>query len=96
MASRNRSVNSYLSSLIVAPSYCCSHSYRECIAALYILYPHTLSSLILYVMLTVTPCYSYANENVNKLLVGNKSDLASKRVVTFDQGKVQTLYIHVS
>jgi Ras-related protein Rab-1A len=29
----------------------------------------------------------YASENVNKLLVGNKSDLASKRAVTFDQGK---------
>lgn len=30
----------------------------------------------------------YASENVNKLLVGNKSDLTSKRAVTFDQGKV--------
>lgn len=30
----------------------------------------------------------YANENVNKLLVGNKSDLASKRAVTFEQGQV--------
>ena len=30
----------------------------------------------------------YASENVNKLLVGNKSDLASKRAVTFEQGKV--------
>ena len=30
---------------------------------------------------------SYANENVNKLLVANKSDLASKRVVTYEQGK---------
>jgi len=29
----------------------------------------------------------YASENVNKLLVGNKSDLASKRAVTFEQGK---------
>eukprot|EP00602_Paraphysomonas_sp_CaronLab_P006958 CAMPEP_0185025170 /NCGR_PEP_ID=MMETSP1103-20130426/8235_1 /TAXON_ID=36769 /ORGANISM="Paraphysomonas bandaiensis, Strain Caron Lab Isolate" /LENGTH=202 /DNA_ID=CAMNT_0027558317 /DNA_START=67 /DNA_END=675 /DNA_ORIENTATION=+ len=29
----------------------------------------------------------YASENVNKLLVGNKSDLTSKRAVTFDQGK---------
>ena len=29
----------------------------------------------------------YASENVNKLLVGNKSDLASKRTVTFEQGK---------
>ena len=29
----------------------------------------------------------YANENVNKLLVGNKSDLANKRAVTYEQGK---------
>jgi small GTP-binding protein len=29
----------------------------------------------------------YASENVNKLLVGNKSDLTSKRAVSFDQGK---------
>ena len=29
----------------------------------------------------------YASENVNKLLVGNKSDLVSKRAVTFEQGK---------
>ena len=29
----------------------------------------------------------YAAENVNKLLVGNKSDLTSKRVVTTEQGK---------
>jgi Ras-related protein Rab-1A len=28
----------------------------------------------------------YASENVNKLLVGNKSDLASKRTVSFEQG----------
>jgi len=28
----------------------------------------------------------YAKENVSKLLVGNKSDLVSERVVTFDQG----------
>merc|ERR1712129_146632 len=29
----------------------------------------------------------YACENVNKLLVGNKSDLAAKRVVSTEQGK---------
>lgn len=29
----------------------------------------------------------YASENVNKLLVGNKSDLASKRAVSFEQAK---------
>lgn len=29
----------------------------------------------------------YACENVNKLLVGNKSDLTSKRVVSTEQGK---------
>ncbi|XP_047324214.1 ras-related protein RABD2a-like [Impatiens glandulifera] len=29
----------------------------------------------------------YASDNVNKLLVGNKSDLADKRVVSYDTGK---------
>jgi Ras-related protein Rab-1A len=29
----------------------------------------------------------YANENVNKLLVGNKSDLINKRSVSFEQGQ---------
>lgn len=31
----------------------------------------------------------YACENVNKLLVGNKSDLDSKRQVEFDEAKVR-------
>lgn len=31
----------------------------------------------------------YANENVNKLLVGNKSDLTSKRVVDYATAKVR-------
>lgn len=31
----------------------------------------------------------YANENVNKLLVGNKSDLTSKRVVDYQTAKVR-------
>lgn len=30
----------------------------------------------------------YANENVNKLLVGNKSDLTSKKVVDYATAKV--------
>lgn len=30
----------------------------------------------------------YANENVNKLLVGNKSDLTSKKVVDYQTAKV--------
>ena len=29
----------------------------------------------------------YANENVNKLLVGNKSDLTSKRAVDYETAK---------
>jgi GTPase SAR1 family protein len=33
----------------------------------------------------------YANENVNKLLVGNKSDLTSKRVVEYATAKVCAL-----
>ena len=35
--------------------------------------------------------FRYASENVNKLLVGNKSDLTSKRAVSFDQAKVTQL-----
>jgi GTPase SAR1 family protein len=30
----------------------------------------------------------YASENVNKLLVGNKCDLAESRVVSYEAGKV--------
>lgn len=32
----------------------------------------------------------YANENVNKLLVGNKSDLTAKKVVDFQTAKVRS------
>jgi len=31
----------------------------------------------------------YASDNVNKLLVGNKSDLTSNRVVSYDTAKVK-------
>ena len=33
----------------------------------------------------------YANENVNKLLVGNKSDLTAKKVVDYQTAKVGAL-----
>ena len=37
---------------------------------------------------------SYACENVNKLLVGNKMDLADKRAVTWEEAKVtNTLHL---
>ena len=32
----------------------------------------------------------YANENVNKLLVGNKSDLTAKKVVDYQTAKVSS------
>lgn len=35
----------------------------------------------------------YANENVNKLLVGNKSDMVSKKVVDSGTAKVSFLLI---
>jgi len=35
----------------------------------------------------------YASENVNKLLVGNKCDLAESRVVSYEAGKVIFRYI---
>ena len=34
----------------------------------------------------------YANESVNKLLVGNKSDLTSKKVVDYQTAKVSALW----
>jgi len=40
--------------------------------------------------------FRYASENVNKLLVGNKSDLTSKRAVSYDQAKVIRTYQLVS
>ena len=33
----------------------------------------------------------YANENVNKLLVGNKNDLTAKKVVDYNTAKVSML-----
>lgn len=38
---------------------------------------------------------SYASENVNKLLVGNKSDLVAKRAVTTEQGLVSFMSFYV-
>ena len=34
----------------------------------------------------------YASEGVNKLLVGNKSDLTSKKVVEYSAAKVRILF----
>ena len=34
----------------------------------------------------------YANENVNKLLVGNKCDLTSKKIVDYTTAKVNLFY----
>lgn len=31
----------------------------------------------------------YASENVNKILVGNKSDLTAKKVVSYEKAKVR-------
>ncbi len=39
-------------------------------------------------MLLACLCCRYANENVNKLLVGNKSDLTTKKVVDYQTAKV--------
>ena len=36
----------------------------------------------------------YANENVNKLLVGNKSDLTAKKVVDYQTAKVLPWSLH--
>ena len=38
----------------------------------------------------------YASENVNKLLVGNKSDLTTKKVVDFTTAKVRPLKFRFS
>lgn len=36
----------------------------------------------------------YASENVNKLLVGNKCDLTTKKVVDYTTAKVRLLSVH--
>jgi Ras-related protein Rab-1A len=47
--------------------------------------------------LTYVPCAAaicrYACENVNKLLVGNKSDLTAKRVVSTDAANVEKAFM---
>jgi Ras-related protein Rab-1A len=51
---------------------------------------HEIDRLVFFLSFSLNlplPLLRYASENVNKLLVGNKSDLTSKRAVTFDQGK---------
>lgn len=41
----------------------------------------------------IVSCFlRYACENVNKLLVGNKSDLEAKRAVTTEEAKVCVVY----
>lgn len=37
----------------------------------------------------------YAGENVNKILIGNKCDLSSKRAVSYEQGKVNYIRKHI-
>lgn len=36
----------------------------------------------------------YASENVNKLLVGNKSDLTEKKAVSYEEAKVEQFFAH--
>ena len=50
------------------------------------------------VALTAESSCRYANEKVNKMLVGNKCDLVSKKVVNTDDAKqyAETLGIHPS
>ena len=38
----------------------------------------------------------YASDNVNKLLVGNKSDLTANKVVSYETAKVDLFYLHVT
>lgn len=38
----------------------------------------------------------YATEGVNKLLVGNKSDMSDKKVVEYTVAKVRSFYLHLS
>jgi GTPase SAR1 family protein len=37
----------------------------------------------------------YASDNVNKLLVGNKSDLTANKVVSYETAKVDLFYLYV-
>jgi GTPase SAR1 family protein len=38
----------------------------------------------------------YASDNVNKLLVGNKSDLTANKVVSYETAKVDLFYLYVT
>ena len=38
----------------------------------------------------------YASESVNKLLVGNKSDMTSKRAVSYEEGKVSRFFLCIA
>ena len=42
---------------------------------------------VIYWLKQIIEIEKYANENVVRLLVGNKNDLESKREVTFEEGK---------
>lgn len=57
----------------------------------------TMSYIYIYIYISIIEVcvYRYASENVNKLLVGNKNDLTSQRAVSFEQGKVPNLLIHM-
>jgi hypothetical protein len=92
---------SYLSGLVRIACFIvsCSLSCSVCLARL-----HAFLSCCLQVVYDVTDQESfnnvkqwlneidrYANENVNKLLVGNKSDLTAKKVVDTKTAKVRNL-----
>lgn len=49
----------------------------------------TVDLFLMYSPLALT---RYACENVNKLLVGNKSDLEAKRAVTTEEAKVSNTF----
>ena len=38
----------------------------------------------------------YASDSVNRILVGNKTDLAENRQVSYEEGKVLIIFIHHS
>ena len=48
---------------------------------------NSLESSFLYHKVIKKTSIRYASDNVNKLLVGNKSDLTTKRAVSYDQAK---------
>ena len=62
--------------------------YASCMGVVQVVYDVTDQESFNNVKQWLNEIDRYANENVNKLLVGNKSDLTAKKVVDYQTAKV--------